>query len=299
MAPDVSPRRRPGPAARAPADRARAVRRRARRRRRRSSCRARRTGSTRASSPTSRRTRRYAVDPRRAAVGRARRAGHELGHVAGVHRARDAASLDWMVELLDLPERFRNDQPEPGAGVIQGSASEATLVAILAARWRATGGRRQPRRRHLTARRLRHRPGPLEHREGAADRRHRHRPDAHRRPRRRASPCGPTRSPRRSPPTGPPGWCRSSCAPPAARRRRWPSTRRPSIAADLSADAGAWLHVDAAMSGIAALVPELRWVNDGARRRRQLLHEPAQVDGHQLRLRPVLDGRPRRRCSAR
>jgi len=28
-------------------------------------------------------------------------------------------------------------------------------------------------------------------------------------------------------------------------------------------DAGVWLHVDAAMSGIAALVPELRWVNDG------------------------------------
>ncbi len=26
---------------------------------------------------------------------------------------------------------------------------------------------------------------------------------------------------------------------------------------------GLWLHVDAAMSGIAALVPELRWVNDG------------------------------------
>jgi aromatic-L-amino-acid decarboxylase len=26
---------------------------------------------------------------------------------------------------------------------------------------------------------------------------------------------------------------------------------------------GAWLHVDAAMSGIAALEPDLRWVNDG------------------------------------
>ena len=28
-------------------------------------------------------------------------------------------------------------------------------------------------------------------------------------------------------------------------------------------DAGAWLHVDGAMAGIAALVPEHRWVNDG------------------------------------
>jgi aromatic-L-amino-acid decarboxylase len=47
--------------------------------------------------------------------------------------------LDWMVELLGLPERFRNDGGV-GGGVIQGTASEATLCAILAARERATGG---------------------------------------------------------------------------------------------------------------------------------------------------------------
>lgn len=47
--------------------------------------------------------------------------------------------LDWMHELLDLPERFRSTS-ESGGGVIQGTASEATLVAMLAARWRATGG---------------------------------------------------------------------------------------------------------------------------------------------------------------
>lgn len=39
--------------------------------------------------------------------------------------------LDWMVELLGLPERFR------GHGVIQDSASSATLCALLAARERA------------------------------------------------------------------------------------------------------------------------------------------------------------------
>ena len=33
--------------------------------------------------------------------------------------------------------------------------------------------------------------------------------------------------------------------------------------APICAEAGAWLHVDAAMSGIAALVPEHRWVNAG------------------------------------
>ena len=46
--------------------------------------------------------------------------------------------LDWMLELLGLPERFRSTGS--GGGVIQGSASEATLCAILAARERATAG---------------------------------------------------------------------------------------------------------------------------------------------------------------
>ena len=47
--------------------------------------------------------------------------------------------LDWMQELLGLPRRFRSTS-QHGGGVIQGSASEAVLVAILAARWRATSG---------------------------------------------------------------------------------------------------------------------------------------------------------------
>jgi len=46
---------------------------------------------------------------------------------------------DWMTDLLGLPAAFRSDSPT-GGGVIQGSASEATLVSILSARWRATGG---------------------------------------------------------------------------------------------------------------------------------------------------------------
>lgn len=47
--------------------------------------------------------------------------------------------LDWMQELLGLPEKFRSTTAT-GGGVIQGSASEATLSSILAARWRATNG---------------------------------------------------------------------------------------------------------------------------------------------------------------
>jgi len=46
--------------------------------------------------------------------------------------------LDWLAELLGLPERFRSGGP--GGGVIQDSASSAMLVALNAALHRATGG---------------------------------------------------------------------------------------------------------------------------------------------------------------
>lgn len=45
--------------------------------------------------------------------------------------------LDWLVEAMDLPQQF-NSQAK-GGGVIQDSASSASLCAILAARERATG----------------------------------------------------------------------------------------------------------------------------------------------------------------
>jgi len=44
--------------------------------------------------------------------------------------------LDWLVELLDLPPKFKSSKN--GGGVIQDSASSAALCAILAARERAT-----------------------------------------------------------------------------------------------------------------------------------------------------------------
>ncbi|HOQ53575.1 MAG TPA: pyridoxal-dependent decarboxylase, partial [Micropruina sp.] len=47
--------------------------------------------------------------------------------------------MDWMIDLLGLPDTFRSTS-EGGGGVIQGSASEATLTSILAARHRATQG---------------------------------------------------------------------------------------------------------------------------------------------------------------
>lgn len=47
--------------------------------------------------------------------------------------------LDWLAALLDLPDRFRSD--DSGGGVIQHSASDSALVALLAALHRASGGR--------------------------------------------------------------------------------------------------------------------------------------------------------------
>ncbi len=46
--------------------------------------------------------------------------------------------LDWLVDLLGLPERFKSTSS--GGGVLQDSASSATLCAIVAARERATAG---------------------------------------------------------------------------------------------------------------------------------------------------------------
>lgn len=45
--------------------------------------------------------------------------------------------LDWMLDILDLPERFRSTGA--GGGTIQDSASSGALVAILAARERIAG----------------------------------------------------------------------------------------------------------------------------------------------------------------
>ncbi len=47
--------------------------------------------------------------------------------------------MDWLVEMLGLPAKFRSDGE--GGGVIQDTASSATLCALLAARERATGYR--------------------------------------------------------------------------------------------------------------------------------------------------------------
>jgi aromatic-L-amino-acid decarboxylase len=46
--------------------------------------------------------------------------------------------MDWLVDVMDLPKHFKSDAT--GGGVIQDSASSAALTALVAARERATNG---------------------------------------------------------------------------------------------------------------------------------------------------------------
>ncbi|KAA0217548.1 MAG: aspartate aminotransferase family protein [Leptolyngbya sp. PLA3] len=52
--------------------------------------------------------------------------------------------LDWMAEVIGLPESFTFNSPQ-GGGCIQGTASEAALVALLAARFRGVQAGHEPR----------------------------------------------------------------------------------------------------------------------------------------------------------
>ncbi|KAG6452545.1 aromatic-L-amino-acid decarboxylase [Manduca sexta] len=46
----------------------------------------------------------------------------------------EVITMNWFGKLLGLPEEFLNCSPGPGGGVIQGSASESTLIALLVAK---------------------------------------------------------------------------------------------------------------------------------------------------------------------
>ncbi|CAD6190337.1 unnamed protein product [Caenorhabditis auriculariae] len=46
----------------------------------------------------------------------------------------EMSTLDWLVDLLGLPEHFKNAAEGPGCGIIQSTASDSTMIAIMAAR---------------------------------------------------------------------------------------------------------------------------------------------------------------------
>ncbi|XP_009882088.1 PREDICTED: aromatic-L-amino-acid decarboxylase isoform X3 [Charadrius vociferus] len=49
----------------------------------------------------------------------------------------ETVMLDWLGKMINLPEEFLAGKDGQGGGVIQGSASEATLISLLAARTKA------------------------------------------------------------------------------------------------------------------------------------------------------------------
>ncbi len=168
--------------------------------------------------------------------------------------------MDWMAELLGLPDAFRSTSPS-GGGVIQGSASEATLTSILAARHRATDGavNHDSDTTKLVAYATSQAHSSIEKglriagigtanlRVVPHDENFAMRPDA------LAAAIAADRAAGLTP-----FWV---CATVGTTN---------SLAIDpvravgaVARETGLWLHVDAAMAGIATLCPELRWLNDG------------------------------------
>ena len=169
--------------------------------------------------------------------------------------------LDWVAELLDLPAHFRSTGT--GGGVIQDSASSSALVALVAARERATSGasNRDGLRggEHLVAYTSSQAHSSVEKAVRVAglgsahlrvvevDEGQRMRPDA------LASLMAEDVAAGRTPffVCATVGTTSTGAVDPLA------------AVGDVAGRYGAWLHVDAAMAGSAAVCPELRWVHDG------------------------------------
>jgi aromatic-L-amino-acid/L-tryptophan decarboxylase len=173
--------------------------------------------------------------------------------------------MDWLVEALALPAAFRSDGP--GGGVIQDTASSAVLSALLAARERTTGGTSNARGGDgsLTVYCSTQTHSSVEKgvaiagigrdnlRAVAVDAAFAMRPDE------LAAAIAADRAAGKQPScvVATVGSTSSNAIDPVAaiaevcRRDRG------------EGDPGLWLHVDAAMSGTAALAPELRFIHDG------------------------------------
>ncbi len=168
--------------------------------------------------------------------------------------------MDWMIDLLGLPQTFRSTS-EHGGGVIHGSASEATLASILAARWRISGGaiNHIGDTTNLVAYSTSQAHSSIEKGLRIAgigseqirivphDEHFGMRPDEFATMVAADIAAGLT-----------PFWV--CCSRGTTSSLAFDPTAE---IAPIAHRHGMWVHVDAAMSGIAALVPELRWVNDG------------------------------------
>jgi aromatic-L-amino-acid decarboxylase len=167
--------------------------------------------------------------------------------------------LDWLATLLSLPGRFRSGGP--GGGVIQDTASSATLCALLAARERATdgAGNRAGIDRRLAV-------------YGSTQ--------AHSSVEKAAGIAGVGRSNLRTIPVDDGFAMRPEALDHAIAADRAAGITPVMVVATVGTTSsaavdpvpaigeicrrhGVWLHVDAALAGNAAVCPELRWVHQG------------------------------------
>jgi aromatic-L-amino-acid/L-tryptophan decarboxylase len=167
--------------------------------------------------------------------------------------------LDWLVGMLGLPEKFLSSSA--GGGVIQDTASSATLCAMLAGRERATAFRSNESGGdgRLTAYASNQAHSSVEKAAVIAgigrqnlrlvdvDESYAMRPDA------LAKAIADDKRAGKIPSfvCATVGTTSSNAVDPVAEIGR------------ICREAGIWLHVDAAMSGTAALCPEFRWIHDG------------------------------------
>lgn len=168
----------------------------------------------------------------------------------------ETVTLDWLAGLLDLPDRFRG-----GKGVIQDTASSAVLCALLAALHRRSGGRVRA--------------------EGVRDRYAVYlSPETHSAGEKAVHVAGLGDAAIRILDTGPDQALdvdslrtavdadRAAGVVPLMLVATVGTTSTTAVdpvraLGEVCRAAGIWLHVDAAYAGVAAVVPELRWVNDG------------------------------------
>jgi len=167
--------------------------------------------------------------------------------------------LDWLVGMLGLPAKFRSDGA--GGGVIQDTASSASLCALLAARERATGFRANEKGADgsLTAYASTQAHSSIEKAVKVAglgrenlrlvevDEKFAMRPDL------LAKAIADDRRAGKTPAfvCATIGTTSSNAIDPLVEIGR------------ICREEGVWLHVDAAMSGTAALCPEFRWIQEG------------------------------------
>ncbi len=169
--------------------------------------------------------------------------------------------LDWMADLLALPEAFTSRAPN-GGGAIQGTASESTLVAMVAARHRVGAGTLvayTSRQAHSSVTKAAIVTGiarGVDDRERLrlvdTDATHAMRPDA------LAAAIRADRAAGRRPffVCATVGTTSSTAVDPL------PAIADVMRETGMTADGG-WLHVDAAHSGAACICPEFRWMLDG------------------------------------